>query len=199
MQTLKYNRCKFAFISIFVFNNTRFSNFIHSEPMLSKNLWSSWMRQKNHYKKSVHITLLALLLIQVFVFIILYYSDMFTISSSGKYNVEDTEGEGRSQGGVVGLRLSGKQRDLAIYTHIHPLCNLGCIHVCCIYELACAYSTQAFAFVFLKEWFANSTLFGATAPRPSSDPWLRSIHLLELQLPLSLCDFQKGRASDFQH
>lgn len=36
-------------------------------------------------KKSVHITLLALLLIQVFVFIILYYSDMFMILSSGKH------------------------------------------------------------------------------------------------------------------
>lgn len=45
--------------------------------------------------KSVHITLLALLLIQVFVFIILYYSDMFMILFSGKYNVEeDTQGKG---------------------------------------------------------------------------------------------------------
>lgn len=53
--------------------------------------------------KSVHITLLALLLIQVFVFIILYYSDMFMILSSGKYNVEeDTQGKGQSQGGVGG-------------------------------------------------------------------------------------------------
>lgn len=60
------------------------------------------MRQKTT-TKSVHITLLALLLIQVFVFIILYYSDMFMILSSGKYNVEeDTQGKGQSQGGVQG-------------------------------------------------------------------------------------------------
>lgn len=51
------------------------------------------MRQKTT-TKSVHITLLALLLIQVFVFIILYYSDMFMILSSGKYVEEDTQGQG---------------------------------------------------------------------------------------------------------
>lgn len=42
-------------------------------------------KRKTLQKKSVHITLLALLLIQVFVFIILYYSDMFMILSSGKH------------------------------------------------------------------------------------------------------------------
>lgn len=80
---------------------------------------------ESHYKKSVHITLLALLLIQVFVFIILYYSDMFMILSSGEHNAEEgTRGKCQSRGrgaerGVVGLRPSGKQRDLAIYTHTH--------------------------------------------------------------------------------
>lgn len=92
VQTLKYDWCKFAFKKkknfflkpIFVF-------FFHSELMLKnkiKKLQSEWMRQekeKHYKKKSVHITLLALLLIQVFVFIILYYSDMFMILSSGKH------------------------------------------------------------------------------------------------------------------
>lgn len=45
-----------------------------------------WDKKQNKKTlQSVHITLLALLLIQVFVFIILYYSDMFMILSSGEY------------------------------------------------------------------------------------------------------------------
>lgn len=50
---------------------------------------------KKSTTKSVHITLLALLLIQVFVFIILYYSDMFVILSSGKISC---------RGGYTGLK-----------------------------------------------------------------------------------------------
>lgn len=86
------------------------------------------------------------------------------ILSSGKYNVEeDTQGKGLKAGrGWVGLglRLSGKQRDLAMYTHT-PI-TYSWLYA--VYELACAYSTQAF--VSFKERFANSTLFGAPAPDP---------------------------------
>lgn len=101
VQTLKYNRCKFAFISLCFQQHSYFKfNSLWTDAI--KNLWSEW--DKKPLQKSVHITLLALLLIQVFVFIILYYSDMFMILSSGKYNVEeDTQGKGWSQGRGGGL------------------------------------------------------------------------------------------------
>lgn len=89
MQTLKYNRHKFAYIDLCFQQHSYFK--FNSEPMLSK-ISEVYEWDKKTTTKSVHITLLALLLIQVFVFIILYYSDMFMILSSGEYNVEeDTE------------------------------------------------------------------------------------------------------------
>lgn len=87
------------------------------------------MRQKTT-TKSVHITLLALLLIQVFVFIILYYSDMFMILSSGEYNVEED---------TQAIRAEGKtERSSHILKHSRSV-----LVVVSVYELACAYSTQA--------------------------------------------------------
>lgn len=94
VQTLKYDWCKFAFKKkkkIIFKTDLCFFFFSHSELMLKNKIKTpKWMnetrkRKTLQKKKSVHITLLALLLIQVFVFIILYYSDMFMILSSGKH------------------------------------------------------------------------------------------------------------------
>lgn len=46
-----------------------------------------------------------------------------------------------------------------------------------VYELACAYSTQAFVFLFLKRDLLIQ-LFLGPLPRSLSDPWLRSIFCL---------------------
>ena len=105
-------------------------------------------KEKKTTTKSVHITLLALLLIQVFVFIISYYSDMFMIWFSGKYNVGYTGGRALA---------TWENRDVAhIRTYTHIMYSLYGV-----YELACAYSTRAFCLsFFFKERFANSALSG---------------------------------------
>lgn len=83
VQTLKIQPMSFClfftlfFLPIFVFKNSYISNLVHSEQMLSK--ISEVYEWDKIITKSVHITLLALLLIQVFIFFILYYSDMFMI------------------------------------------------------------------------------------------------------------------------
>lgn len=84
------------------------------------------------------------------------------------------------------------------HIHTHTPIMSSWLYACIkyIYELACAYSTQTFVFVFLRVICSFNSFRG---PGPSSDPWLRRKYLLELQLPLGRCDFQKGRASDFQH
>ena len=154
---------------------------------------------KKTTRKSVHITLLALLLIQVFVFIILYYSDMFMILFSGKYNVEeDTQGKGWSQGrgGRGGGLGQMENRNLVIYTHT-PIIHI--IWLYSVYELACAYSTQAFVFCFFLKRFANSNPFGGPAPEPLSDPWLRSIFCSSSSFLWVNVTLKKGRASGFQH
>lgn len=79
VQTHTHNRCHFAFFFsfpffyFFAFFNYVFF-FVQFEPMLSKSL--EVYEWQNYYKK-FHITLLALLLIQVFVSFHLYNFDMF--------------------------------------------------------------------------------------------------------------------------
>lgn len=101
------------------------------------------------------------------------------------HRVEGRAGRGR------GLRLSGKQRDLAIYTHTPIMYSW----VYTVYELACAYSTQAF--VFFKERFANSTLFGGPCPTPLSDRWLRSILCLRSSCLRVCVTFRKRESIGF--
>lgn len=106
--------------------------------------------------------------------------------------------EGRAGGGVGGLggglRLSGKQRDLAIYTHTPIMYSW----LYTVYELACAYSTQACFFFFLKRDLLIQLFFsgGAPCPTPLSDPLIEKHILLELQLPLSPCDFKKQKQTN---
>lgn len=70
-------------------------------------------------------------------FVILFYYDMLIISSLG------------------GVGTSGRIQGREWKTEIQSYTT--------VYELACAYSTQGFAFV--KETFAKSTLFGDPVPR----------------------------------
>lgn len=102
VQTLKYNRpsivCKQC--SYFKFSSLRTGN---------KNLYAyEWDKLLT---KSVHITLLALLLIQVFAFFILYYSDMLMIFSSGKHTLRRIQSESveTRAGRERGLWASGKR------------------------------------------------------------------------------------------
>lgn len=202
MQTLKYNRCKFAFISIFVFNNTRISNLIHSEPMLSKISevyeWDKKPLQKVftlHYWRFFWFKYLFSLFC---ITLICLWSCLLGIIMSRR--IHRVRAEARAGGGEGGLRLSGKQRDLAIYTHTPIMYSW----LYTVYELACAYSTQAFVLFCFKERFANSTLFGGPCPTPLSDPWLRSIFCsssscLWVHVTLKTKRKKKGRSSDFQH
>lgn len=151
-----------------------------------KNLLSVWMRQKKKKPttKSVHITLLALLLIQVFVFIILYYSDMFMILSSGKYNVEEnTQGEGWRPG------REGWKTDLAIYTHTH---TLFLVHW--TWTSMCIINQG----LFIKRDLLIQ-LFCGPCPTPTSVRWLRSVFCSKFQLPSASVTVKRGRASDIQH
>lgn len=168
MQTLKYNRCKFAFISLLVFNNTRISIWIHSEPMLSKISAEVYEWDKKPLQKCSHYIIGA-----SFDSSICFHYFCITLICLWSCHLGNMlrmihRISGCSRGGEVGrLRLSGKQRDLAIYTHT-PLMYSWLYTV---YELACAYSTQA---LFCTKNFAISTCFGGSCPKNPSDPWLRN-------------------------
>lgn len=149
-------------------------------------------KKKNHYKKCSHYIIGASFdsSICFHYFVLLWYVyDLVFWENTMLRRIHRVRAEARAGEGD-GLGLSGKQRNLAISTHTPIIYSW--LYV--VYELACAYSTQAFVFLsffvlFLKR-FSNSNLFEAPAPEPLRliQDWEAKL-LLELQLPLSFFFF----------
>lgn len=85
----------------------------------------------------------------------------------------ETRGEWGLKPGRVGVleggvRLSGKQERSS---HTLQYNHLVRVRLCAVYELACAYSTQAFFFFFfLKRDLLIQLFLGSPPPEPLSDP-----------------------------
>lgn len=121
MQTLKYDRCKISPLyrslfsttsQIFFFYNSLRTDAIKKSPKCMNET------KKSHYKKCSHYIIGASFLIQVFVFVISYYSDMFMISScwgGGGKNVGYTGWEGQKPG-VENREIRTRKRRV----HIQP-------------------------------------------------------------------------------
>lgn len=172
VQTLKYNRCKFAFISIFVFN-TRISNLIHAEPMLSK------ISEVYEWDKKPLQKVFTLHYWRFFWF--KYLFSLFCITLICLWSCL----LGNIMWRIHRVRAEGETERSS---HIHTLCTLGCF---CIWTSMCIFNPG------LGDLLIQ--LFSG----PLSDPWLRrrfclSSSCLRVQKKQNETKKIKG-ASDFQH
>lgn len=144
VQTLKYNRCKFALIIDLCFQQHSYFKFDSLWTDVIKNLWSVWMRQKKplqkvftlHYWRFFWFKYLFSLFCITLICLWSCFLGNTMLRRIHRVKAEARAGEGK------GLRLSGKQRILAIHTHTCIIYS----QLYTVYELACAYSTQVFVF-----------------------------------------------------